>query len=265
MLLYFGSGARDYHANPIPVFVRERWSFQIVLEGEIALVEESGPGFLKRRHLWLCWPEFAHGWTGVPGRPAEVAVFQFPHLPLDLVRRLPRKAVLGVELSKEDCRRIRGLTATVSRFWRTPLPGRMLYFEHTLLELSLIVFESLKDQFEDEPFNLHQQRRVLRATQWYEESMERSPSLEEAARVAGVSSSQLRRDFLAVLFMSPKKAFDDIRLTRALEILQQQNESVERVAERCGFLSGSAFSRAFKNKFGHSPKKILPAKKRPGS
>jgi AraC family transcriptional regulator len=261
MLLYFGSGRRDYHANPIPVFTRDRWSFQAVLKGEISLVESAGPGYLKSSHLWLCRPDFPHGWTGASRRPAEVAVFQFAQLPTDLLRRLPDDACLGIDLTVEHCRKIRSLAENVSSYWLRPLPGRLLYFERALIELSIIVLENLKENFHEEPFNLHQQRRVLRALQSFEERMEENPSLGKIGKEAGVSISQLRRDFIAVLHMSPKKAFDDIRHKRALEYLQQGSDSVERVSERCGFLSGSAFSRAFKNKFGRSPRKILPKRK----
>lgn len=261
MLMYFGSGPRDYHANPISVFTRDRWSFQIVLEGEIALVDSAGPSFLKSRYLWLCQPDFAHGWTGVAGHPSEVAVFQFVHLPEDLARRLPDQTVIGIDLTAEQCRKIRALSQTVAGYWRRPLPGRMLYFEHAMLELSIIVLEHLRLSQDEEHFNVHQQRRTLRAVEWFEENMRKNPSLEEVARKTGVSISQLRRDFVAVLQISPKKAFDDIRLKRALEYLQQGFESVENVAEKCGFLSGSAFSRTFKAKFGASPRKILAKRK----
>lgn len=262
MLIYFGFGRRDYHANSIPVHRRNRWSCQVVLKGEIAMVEEEGPGFFKKQHLWLCRPDFSYGWTGVPGKPAEVAVFSFASLPSELVRRLDGKTFVEIDLSHAQRDKVRELAATTARYWRTSRPARFLYFEQTRFALSILVCENLKGPVPEELFELLPQQRVLRAVHYFEDHLGHAPSLEEVSRATGVSSSQLRRDFSTTLRASPKKTFDDIRLRHALELLRQSDRSIEAVAEACGFWSASAFSRAFKAKFNQSPRKLLPRKTR---
>jgi len=254
MLMYFGSGPRDYHHSPIRVFVRERWSFQAVLKGEIAPLRKDGPDLLKSRYLWLCHPGFPHGWTGVAGRPSEVAVFQFTHLPVDLLQRLPDCDFLGFDLTQKQCQQIRDLAQRVSIYWKNPLPGRYLYYEYALLELSILLLENLHPENLREPCNLEQQRRVHKAIHWFEQHMGENPSIEQIGEATGVSSSQLRRDFLSVLQMAPKKAMDDIRLKKALEAIQQTDSTVESIAEQLGFSSSSALSRSFKIRFGRSPR-----------
>lgn len=259
MLLYFGSGSRRYDLNPIRIFTRNRWSFQIVLEGEIAMLEAGGPGFLKTKHLWLCRPEFPHGWTASTKKNAEVAVFQFVNIPVDLARMLPKKDFFDADLTPDQCQRIKLLAKNMEKYWRVPLPGRMLYFEHALMELSVIVHESLELETHPECFRPpHNQSRVIKAIHWFERNIATNPTLEQIASASGVSTSQMRRDFLSILHINPKKAFDDIRLKMALEHLQLGSDTVDNLATKFGFSSTSSFSRAFKNKFGHSPREFFP-------
>jgi len=236
---------------------RRAWEFQIVLKGEIALLSPRGPGLLETRHLWLSRPDFAHAWRGVPRRSAEVAVFHFSHLPVELQRRFPEnEPFFQMPLSENLCRQMDSLAKKTSRYWHQLLPGRTLCFEHALMDLSFLVFEALKES-EDEKLPAVPVRRIHNAIKYYSAHVSRNPQLTEIARHAGVSPAQLRRDFITAWHMSPKKTFDDIRLKMALEYLQEEDQSVEQIAERCGFQSASAFSRAFKTKFGHSPRKIL--------
>jgi AraC-like DNA-binding protein len=258
MLTYFGFGKRDYHQNPIRVFSRDIWSLQAVIKGQIALVTPNGPDFFHSRHLWLFRPGYLRGWTGVPGKPAEVAVFAFSRIPDGLLARLPEDPYLSFHLTEDQCLRIRKIAERVSLHWKTPSLGRILYYEQALLDLSVLVFESLRDVKNEESDLRLSEQRVMLAMKWFEDRLPDNPSLEKVAQAVGVSSSQLRRDFMATLHMSPKKSFNDIRLKRSLEFLHQGIHSVESLAELCGYWSASAFSRAFKAKFGRSPRRLLP-------
>jgi len=262
MLIYFNLGIRHYYEEPIPVVVRHRWSFQVVLNGEIAPVTAEGPGFLKKHHLWLCRPDFAHGWTGVPNQAADVVVVHFASLPTELERLLPDQHFLSQALNPRQCEEIRCLSKTVAKFWRAPLPGRSLYFEKLRFDLSILLHESIRGNLEEVPFSVLSQKRAMMAMHWFEEHLADNPSLKQVCQAVGVSTSQLRRDFAETFHLSPKRTFDDLRLKRALEILQNGNDQVERIAEQCGYLSASALSRAFKAKFGRSPSHFLPQKKR---
>jgi AraC-like DNA-binding protein len=259
MLVYFTRARRQYHKFKVKALPRKAWEFQIVLRGEIALVTSSGPGLLKSRHLWLIRPDFAHSWTGVPRGSAQVAVFHFNYLPVDLQRRLPEDApFFEMPLSAGQCRKIEALAKDTLKYWKTLSPGRSICFESTLMNLSLMVFEALQES-ENEKLPASTAQRIQSAIRYYSANIGSNPSLPEIARKAGVSSAQLRRDFIHALHMSPKKVFNDIRLKRALEYLQEGEHTVEEAAEQCGFLSTSTFSRAFKTKFGQSPRKFVNA------
>ncbi len=108
-------------------------------------------------------------------------------------------------------------------------------------------FRTLKKQ---ESFS---KNHVDAAIMWYAERMDENPSLLEVAKATGVSLAHLRRLFHEVLQTSPKNILDQLRFQRAMQLMSDINMKLETISERCGFGSASAFSRAFKIKFGCSP------------
>ncbi|MFM8716248.1 MAG: helix-turn-helix transcriptional regulator [Spartobacteria bacterium] len=73
------------------------------------------------------------------------------------------------------------------------------------------------------------------------------------ARATGVSTAHLRRLFHQVLHASPNQIMDQMRFQRAMQLMSDPAIKLESVGEQCGFGSASAFSRAFKTKFGCAP------------
>lgn len=126
-----------------------------------------------------------------------------------------------------------------------------LRHEHLLLELSLIICSHESDV----PSQREAQRRerVNAALHWFHLHMQFNPSQEEIASAAGSSPANLRRLFHEVMEDSPKKVFDQLRFQRAIHLMTDQDMKLETVSEACGFQSASAFSRAFKQKFGCCP------------
>ena len=78
-------------------------------------------------------------------------------------------------------------------------------------------------------------------------------SVEELGRQAGMSRSALADHFSRLLGMSPIHYLADWRLQLAGQILRESPDPLARVAERVGYESEAAFSRAFKKKFGQAP------------
>ncbi|MDZ4152140.1 AraC family transcriptional regulator [Methylicorpusculum sp.] len=78
-------------------------------------------------------------------------------------------------------------------------------------------------------------------------------TLNELCTRAGVSKSVLSEKFTTLIGHSPIKYLTVWRLQIAAHWLMQPAMSVERVAERCGYESVPAFSKAFKRHFGVAP------------
>ena len=79
------------------------------------------------------------------------------------------------------------------------------------------------------------------------------PVKELAARL-GVSEGSVRRRFLRETGKSPGRTIRELRLKEAAELLRTTREPIRRIGERCGFSTPFSFSRAFRNRFGVSPR-----------
>lgn len=251
MLLYLGTGTRRYGREPSPLFARPNWEFQAVIRGTIGMTRPAGATRFRRNWLWLSPPGHMHGWTGEAEQTAEVAVFQFPTVPEQLGRLAQSGEAIGMPLTAAQCRRLRALVVRAQAYHDRPAPGMMMCHEHILLELSLLVYESKRDSVAD--ISLANDRRVGEALRWFAERIHDNPSQEAVARAVNVSPAHLRRLFHEVLHMPPKRALDQLRFRRAIELMSDPAVKLSAVSAACGFESQSAFSRAFKVKFSRAP------------
>jgi len=78
-------------------------------------------------------------------------------------------------------------------------------------------------------------------------------TLDAIARAAGMSRSNLALRFKEVMGVTPMDYVTDWRMQRAREMLQTTRGSLADVAERVGYRSEAAFSRAFKRVFDQTP------------
>lgn len=81
-------------------------------------------------------------------------------------------------------------------------------------------------------------------------------SVTALAKQVNLSKNQYTRRFQAQLEISPYQYIKRYRFGMAIFMLNA-GTPVNDVAERCGFLSASAFSNSFKKNFGYSPTKIF--------
>jgi len=75
----------------------------------------------------------------------------------------------------------------------------------------------------------------------------------EMARRAGVSVSQLERDFVKLFGLPPRRYMTKVRFEAALELLKSGG-SIAEVAHACGYADQSAFTRRFRAAIGMSPR-----------
>jgi AraC-like DNA-binding protein len=73
------------------------------------------------------------------------------------------------------------------------------------------------------------------------------------ARLCHRSLSSFKRDFHKHYRQTPARWLTERRLDRAFSLLRATSKSVTEIMLECGFEDLSHFSRAFKQKFGHSP------------
>ena len=252
MLIYLGRGERRYMSKPITLSKRKGWEFQAVVRGSISLLKPEGQQSPKSSHLWLFPPHHEHGWTGGNAQPAEIAVFHYLFVPEPLGRLVRHAGSLEMALNYRQCQRLSDLAKQAERYWEQPAAGMTICYEQILMELSLLLWEAHSHLEHSHREDLGS-KKVSFAMSWFSERMSDNPSQEEVAKAAGTSVSHLRRLFHEVLQSSPKLIFDQLRFQRAMQLMGDPDSKLTAVGEACGFQSVSAFSRAFKIKFGCSP------------
>jgi AraC-like DNA-binding protein len=108
---------------------------------------------------------------------------------------------------------------------------------------------------------------VLKATEFMRRAYPRPITCEDAAHAAGISTAHLHALFKQWLGVSPGRYLGEIRLDRAKDRLAGGAEPVVEIALGVGFSEQSAFTRAFRRRFGESPaayrRRLEPGHKAP--
>ena len=87
--------------------------------------------------------------------------------------------------------------------------------------------------------------------------LDQTIGVESMAREAGISVFHFFRAFRSVHGTTPHQYHNDLRLEQAVGLLHAGERPIADVAMRCGFPDKSAFSKAFKKKFGRSPSALI--------
>ena len=254
-LYYFNYGSRAYGEAPVRSHARSEWEFQAVLAGRIAA---SGPGTEEEprsRTLWIFEKGIVHGWTAQPGTTAEIIVFHLP--PPDPVLRWAirlRGGHLAVPIGEREIAWLVGQRESLKRDWVRPTETTALKVAHLMSGLSLMALECAGYEPAADSRSLDRER-VDKATYWYRQNFGDNPSVEEVAAAVGISAVHLRRVFRRELGRGPKQIFQGIRLEEARVALADPYRTVEAVAAEVSFSDASSFSRAFRDYFGHPPRR----------
>ncbi|MAS91584.1 MAG: hypothetical protein CMO55_00185 [Verrucomicrobiales bacterium] len=96
-------------------------------------------------------------------------------------------------------------------------------------------------------------RRVEKAMEFLQSNLSRKINADDAARAAGVSVRNLNHLFRSQVRMAPMSVLLNYRLDRACHLLRHTDQSIEQVAENCGFPNRYYFSRMLKQHRGISP------------
>jgi AraC-like DNA-binding protein len=95
---------------------------------------------------------------------------------------------------------------------------------------------------------------VRRAADWMRSNVEARVTLEEVARVAGVSISHLSTLFREKMGYPPIDYFTRLKIQRACLMLDTTSARIKEVAAKVGFTDPYYFSRAFRQVMGVSPR-----------
>lgn len=97
---------------------------------------------------------------------------------------------------------------------------------------------------------------VERFERWARENLFNGFSLDDASRAIGVSPRTLARRLRAVLGKSPLSYFQDLRVERAVHLLQTSGESVERIAIEVGYSDAVTLRNLLRRRLGRSASQL---------
>lgn len=134
------------------------------------------------------------------------------------------------------------------------IPGRMFRAVNIFMQL-LIAISECGQAFSGEDTSQHyiplwQQSHLFSEL---EQKWQQEIHLGNLAKKYGMSSSTLYRHFLKVCGISPQEYLQEIRISRACELLRDSELAIGQIATLCGFQDSNYFSRCFKRRMGTSP------------
>ena len=102
----------------------------------------------------------------------------------------------------------------------------------------------------------HNDPLVERFERWARRHLRHGFSLSDAARNAGASERTLARRLRSVLGKSPLSYFQDLRVERAVHLLQTSNSSVDRIAAEIGYSDGVTLRTLLRRKLGRGVREL---------
>lgn len=95
--------------------------------------------------------------------------------------------------------------------------------------------------------------KIRETAAYIETSFDRMPSLDQLSERLGISKYHLLRTFTAATGVSPNDYVNRVRIEKAMRLLRRTDWSVEEIAERIGYSSGSYFIKVFRKVTGRTP------------
>jgi len=106
---------------------------------------------------------------------------------------------------------------------------------------------------------VHSDPIVERFEQWARRQLAEGFSLSEAARAALTSERTLARRLQSVLGKSPLAYFQDLRVERAVHLLQTTSASVDQIADQVGYADGVTLRTLIRRKLGRGVRELRHA------
>lgn len=145
----------------------------------------------------------------------------------------------------------------VDHVFNTQYQGKtkMMFFRSQMTTLLSHFFGHLSEMKEGK---LKQEERVklFQAKEILSQNLETPPSLTELSRQIGLNSFKLKKNFKELFGVPVFKYLQNERLTKAHELIRNQQVSIQESAWQVGYDSLSSFSNAFAKKFGFRPSEL---------
>lgn len=250
-LLYLAWGSRDFSRQPIPASRHDGWVTVLIEEGSPTLVARHEEVPMPAGTLAVIGPDCPFGWTGADDGPSRFLLWMWRSSTGDapetdaaairitrLRRRADRRPFAALhDLCRREVLRPGGPGAAY-------LEGCRILFEATL-EREMLATRS--------GGGLGAPAGEL-ARAWFEAHLDSREPVARLCDYLNVSQSTLYRLFVAETGMSPLSWFQQARMRKAHELIVERGQSVKEAAHALGYEHPNDLSRAYRRRFGHSPR-----------
>ena len=130
---------------------------------------------------------------------------------------------------------------------------RQVYLEAKVLELLALHLDQILPKAHLQPLPTNEVDRIHQAQEILIQNLATPPCVSELARQVHLNERKLKEGFRQVFNTTVFGYLTQQRMARACQLLSQQ-KSIPMVAAAVGYASSTAFSGAFRRRFGISPK-----------
>ncbi len=244
MLRHFAIGPVRWKQK-MPCHTRTNWEFYAVLKGRAGLrFDDAQPWGPQPLSLWVFAPDCSHGWANFGGAEFTRLVLHFSTIPeqlADLVRK--QCGWLQRPLSVDEAAQLHAMGEALRPHFHQPTRLSHLHVQRHLMTLTLMLLEQTVTEPAGPALTDLAALKIEQAIEWYGGHLSERPTVEQVADAVHVSPSHLRRLFLRVHQISPKEAFQRVRVERAHELMAGTVLTLEAIAAATGYASASHLCR----------------------
>lgn len=209
----------------------EYFNGQKVIPGDVFVTMPN------EKHTILCKTkdQCAHGWLSLSGKELE-AMIGIHHLPTTPI----------IHISNDKMKQIEQIFIETIYEKHSDISMPNYLFSRLFQILSIM---NIPTSHGTNTNNAH----INRALEYISTHYSKNITINDIANAINISVSYLQKLFTKELQQSPQSAITQKRISVAKTLLQNQDMSINLIAEACGFTDQSAFSKRFKQETGHSP------------
>lgn len=133
---------------------------------------------------------------------------------------------------------------------------KKIYLEIKIYELVVLgLYQSLQVKASPHtvPLTAYEVERIREIKDHLEKNIDTPLPIAALARMVGMNGTKLKRGFKQLFNATIFEFVINLRMEKAVELLQQSNISIQEIAFQTGYSNVSNFTNAFKRKFGQSP------------
>lgn len=221
----------------------EHWAFLTCIGGEFQYRVGDDEGIARMGELVLCPPGLALHRKVLKPLSFHWSVFKLRASKQD-------QDILFPYSGKLTWKNTSSLLQTLEHLKDSQASFSAEYTEHLIDDL---LYQVIREQSAFVNDNQPSDPGILESIRYINENAFQELHLESIANYVGFSRSQFTRKFQKQVGVSPSHYITELRIQKIRKLLIETDDSIEQIAEQCGFKNAFYLSRVFTKKTGMNP------------